>query len=78
MTASPDTSVHTGAVARPALPNRRIHAACVPNPLACGRGMPVAFDVDKREFFCIGCGQARACVCVRSPFSSAIRPVRVT
>lgn len=55
----------------------RVQAARIPTPRACGCGQPVAFDLDKHEFFCIGCGASKLCVCVRSLFSSTIRPVQV-
>lgn len=56
-------------------PTRR--AARVPKPEKCGCGMAVAFDVGRKEFFCIGCGAAAACTCRRSAWRSADRPVNV-
>lgn len=55
----------------------RAHAARVATPRACGCGQPVAYDLNKHEFFCIGCGASKLCLCIRSPFSSGVRPVQV-
>ncbi len=55
----------------------RIHAARVPMPEACGCGRAVSFDLDKHEFFCIGCGCAKMCVCRHSTLTSMVRPVQV-
>lgn len=52
-------------------------ATRTPTPRACGCGRAVAFDVAKREFFCIGCGAAKQCLCLRSAVSGLIRPVNV-
>ncbi len=56
----------------------RAHATRAPTPQACGCGQPVAFDVEKHEFFCIGCGSGKVCTCRRSPWSANVRPVNVT
>ncbi len=56
---------------------RHVHADRAPTPEACGCGLPVAFDVARHEFFCIGCGNARECVCRKSLLSSTVRPVNV-
>ena len=40
-----------------------VHAKRVPTPQACGCGLPVAFDLEKQEFFCIGCGSSNKCDC---------------
>lgn len=61
----------------PAPVHRAVHAARIPKPSACGCGLPVAFDVSKREFFCIGCGAAAQCMCRRSAWTSTVRPVNV-
>lgn len=70
-------SSNPGAVHEGAVPHRARHAARVPKPAACGCGMPVAFDVGRKEFFCIGCGAATACTCRRSAWRSTDRPVNV-
>lgn len=57
--------------------SRTLRAARAPTPRACGCGRTVAFDVEKREFFCIGCGAARQCLCLRSRVSGLVRPVNV-
>ena len=57
--------------------HRTVHAARIPKPAACGCGMPVAFDVSRQEFFCIGCGAAAVCTCRRSAWGSTHRPVNV-
>ncbi len=57
--------------------HRAVHAERVPKPEACGCGMPVAFDVERREFFCIGCGAFRECTCRKSAFGATVRPVNV-
>ncbi len=56
---------------------RTVHASRTPTPRACGCGRPVAFDLGKQEFFCIGCGAARKCLCLRSRVSGSVRPVNV-
>ncbi len=55
----------------------QVRATRAPTPRACGCGLPVAFDVEKHEFFCIGCGNAKDCVCRRSALTSSVRPVNV-
>lgn len=55
----------------------RVRAIRAPTPQACGCGLPVAFDVERHEFFCYGCGGARECTCRRSRFTSTLRPVNV-
>jgi len=54
-----------------------VRAARAPTPAACGCGLPVAFDVERHEFFCTGCGSAKQCVCRRSRLTSVVRPVNV-
>ncbi len=66
----PDTS-------HPPFHPRPVRATRAPTPQACGCGLPVAFDPEKQEFFCIGCGASRVCTCGRSLFGSAARPVNV-
>lgn len=39
------------------------HAKRVPTPQTCGCGLPVAFDLERQEFFCIGCGASTKCEC---------------
>ena len=56
---------------------RTVHASRAPTPRACGCGLPVAFDPEKQEFFCIGCGSSKLCTCGRSFLGSAGRPVNV-
>jgi hypothetical protein len=70
---SPDT----GTVPEASVHRRGRRAVRIPRPESCGCGMPVAFDVGRKEFFCIGCGAARACTCRRSAWSSTDRPVNV-
>lgn len=53
------------------------HAHRAETPHACGCGLPVAFDPERHEFFCIGCGEAGECVCRKSLLSSVVRPVNV-
>lgn len=60
-----------------AIRRRVVRAARAPNPQACGCGRPVAFDLEKHAFFCIGCGATRLCVCLRSAVSGIVRPVNV-
>ncbi len=60
-----------------AVRRRAVHASRAPTPRACGCGMPVAFDPEKQEFFCIGCGSSKVCTCGRSLLGSAGRPVNV-
>ena len=55
----------------------RVTAMRAPTPQACGCGLPVAFDLDAHQFFCIGCGGTKECTCRRSLFSSTTRPVNV-
>jgi hypothetical protein len=55
----------------------QVHALRAPKPQACGCGLPVAFDVETHEFFCIGCGGAHECTCRRSLLSSTVRPLNV-
>jgi len=55
----------------------RVHAIRAPTPQACGCGLPVAFDVERHEFFCSGCGGAKECTCRRSRFTATVRPVNV-
>ncbi len=62
-------------LAQPARSTAR--ASRAPTPHACGCGRPVAYDVAKREFFCIGCGAAEQCLCLRSRVSGLVRPVNV-
>lgn len=57
--------------------SRLVHATRAPTPRACSCGMPVAFDPEKHEFFCIGCGGAKTCTCGRSLFGSEGRPVNI-
>ncbi|HII40651.1 MAG TPA: hypothetical protein HA326_05475 [Thermoplasmata archaeon] len=54
-----------------------VHAVRAPTPQACGCGLRVAFDVERHEFFCIGCGGAEECTCRRSRFATTARPVKV-
>ena len=61
-----------------AVHRRSFHADRIPKPASCGCGLPVAFDVERKEFFCIGCGADRACTCRRSAWTSTTRPVNVT
>ncbi len=77
MTDTTDAAAGSRAVARQSHSSPRIEAARVPTPSACGCGLPIAFDLDKHEFFCIGCGASKLCLCRRSPFSSGTRPVHV-
>ncbi len=56
---------------------RRVRAARLPTPRACGCGLPVAFDPLKKEFFCIGCGASQSCACRTRLIGSAGRPVKV-
>jgi hypothetical protein len=56
---------------------RAVYARRIPQPASCGCGSPVAFDIEKHEFFCIGCGAAKECTCLRSLWSSTVRPVNV-
>lgn len=58
--------------------HERALAARIPKAVTCGCGRPALFDLAKREFFCIGCGEAKLCLCVKSPLTSMARPVRVT
>ncbi len=66
----PDTST-------PPTHHRTVHASRAPTPRACGCGMPVAFDPEKQEFVCIGCGSSKVCTCGRSLFGTAVRQVNV-
>ena len=72
-----DASIHSGSAASRPTRTWRLHAARVPTLRICGCGLPVAFDVDKHEFFCIGCGASKECLCRRSRFAAPSRPVRV-
>ncbi len=56
---------------------RALHADRVARPQSCGCGLPVAFDVERKEFFCIGCGAGQACSCRRSAWSATVRHVNV-
>ncbi len=56
---------------------RTVHASRAPTPRACGCGRAVAYDLEKQEFFCVGCGGSRKCLCLRSRVSGLIRPVNV-
>ncbi len=67
-----DQHMSPGAVHR-----RSLRAERVPTPASCGCGLPVAFDLDRKEFFCIGCGAGKACTCRRSAWTSTVRPVNV-
>jgi hypothetical protein len=60
-----------------AVRHREVRARRIPNPVACGCGSSVAFDVAKHEFFCIGCGSARECPCRRSLLTASLHPVNV-
>ncbi len=60
-----------------AVHRRALHADRIPTPTACGCGLPVAFDVERKEFFCIGCGAGKECICRRSAWTSTVRPVNV-
>lgn len=64
-------------VSVPTAHHREVRARRLPKPTACGCGSAVAFDVEKHEFFCIGCGAARACTCRRSLLTATVRPVNV-
>ena len=66
-----------GAVSEATVHRRARRAVRIRKPDACGCGMPVAFDVGRKEFFCIGCGAATACSCRRSAWHSTDRPVNV-
>jgi len=57
--------------------HRRVHASRAPTPQACGCGLPVAFDPEKHEFFCIGCGASKVCTCRTTLLGSSGRPVNV-
>jgi hypothetical protein len=61
----------------PAVRHREVRAQRIPKPMACGCGSAVAFDITKREFFCIGCGSARECPCRRSLLTASLHPVNV-
>ena len=77
MTSTKDASIHSGSTESRPSRNWRVHAARVPTLRTCGCGLPAAFDVDKHEFFCIGCGGSKECLCRRSRFATSSRPVRV-
>ena len=62
-------------VSVPAAHHREVRARRLPKPTACGCGSAVAFDVEKHEFFCIGCGAAQECTCRRSLLTATVRPV---
>ncbi len=66
----------SGGVA-PAAERPMAHASRITRPSACGCGLPVEFDVERKEFFCIGCGAAKQCTCRHSLWSSTVRPVNV-
>ncbi len=74
-----DSSSESKTVTREVPPGHRAHvrAAKVPNPSACGCGRQVAYDVQSKAFFCIGCGQTQECVCRRDILTSTVRPVNV-
>ncbi len=61
----------------PGFHHRRVHASRAPTPRACGCGLPVAFDPEKHEFFCIGCGASQVCTCRSALLGSQGRPVKV-
>jgi len=67
----------SAAVSVPAVRHREVRARRILKPAACGCGSSVAFDIEKHEFFCIGCGAARECTCRRSLLGSTVRPVNV-
>ncbi len=77
MTGEKDASAYPGSASKAPLRYSRVHASRVPTPQACGCGQPVAFDAERHEFFCIGCGRAKECLCRRSWLSSNVRPVNV-
>ncbi len=56
---------------------RTVHASRARTPRACGCGRAVAYDLEKQEFFCVGCGASRKCLCLRSRVSGLVRPVNV-
>ena len=56
---------------------RTVHASRAPRPKACGCGLPVAFDLDRHEFFCIGCGSSQLCTCGGAFLGRGGRPVNV-
>ncbi len=66
-TASPEAGFH----------RRGVHASRAPTPRACGCGLPVMFDPEKHEFFCIGCGASKVCTCRTKLLGSSGRPVNV-
>ncbi len=75
-----DTTLNAPGSAGASIPETRrgaVRAAKIPRPAACGCGSAVAFDADKKEFFCVRCGAARLCTCLRSVWTSTVRPVNV-
>ncbi len=74
---SESTTGSKNAANSPVLARRRVHAARVSKPEACGCGAPIAFDVERKAFFCVGCGAFRSCTCRRSALTSQVRPVNV-
>ncbi len=74
---NPTTSAVTPDAETTAVHHRSVHAARAPTPRACGCGRPVAFDLEKQAFFCIGCGATKQCLCLRSRVSGIVRPVNV-
>lgn len=77
MTDDTKTSQSSPDAGTPAFHHRRVRASRAPTPQACGCGLPVAFDPEKHEFFCIGCGAAKLCTCRTRFPGSAGRPVNV-
>ncbi len=77
MTSDTKTSHNAVNAEAPAFHPRLIHAERAPRPRACGCGLPVMFDPEKHEFFCIGCGASKVCTCRTSLLGSAGRPVNV-
>ncbi len=77
MTSATKTSEEAAGAEAPAFHRRRVRAERAPTPQACGCGLPVMFDPEKHEFFCIGCGASKVCTCRTSLLGSAGRPVNV-
>lgn len=77
MTDDMKTSDRVPSTGTPGFHPRLVHASRAPTPQACGCGLPVAFDPEKHEFFCIGCGASKVCTCRSTLLGSAGRPVNV-
>ncbi len=77
MTDETKTSAGSAEAVPETVHRRRVQAARLPTPTACGCGLPVAFDPVKQEFFCIGCGASQVCLCRSTLMGSQGRPVKV-